>query len=79
MADYGYDFARDCGRVATAITTIPCTWAGVKIAWGHNDGAIGNPARYIFTGLAVTFGGPTAVHLISSFAINNFGGLGGGL
>ena len=79
MADYGYDWTRDCSRAATALSTIPCVWAGTKIAWGHNDGALGNPVRYILTGLAVTFGGPTAVHLIGSFAINNFGGLGGGL
>ena len=79
MSDYGYDWARDCSRVATALSTIPSVWAGTKIAWGHNDGALGNPVRYILTGLAVTFGGPTAIHLIGSFAINNFVGLGGGL
>jgi hypothetical protein len=79
MADYGYDFARDYGRVATALSTIPFTWAGVKIAFGHQDGALFNPARYVFTGLGVTFGGPTIIHLLGTFAINNFGGLGGGL
>jgi hypothetical protein len=30
-------------------------------------------------GLGVGFGGPTADHLIGTFAINNYGGLGGGL
>jgi hypothetical protein len=79
MADYGYDTARDISRVATAFSTIPCSWAGVKIIFGHNDGAIMNPVRYVLTGLSVGFGGPITVHLLGTFAINNFGGLGGGL
>jgi hypothetical protein len=79
MGDYGYDVARDCSRVATALSTIPFTWAGAKIAFGHKDGALFNPARYVFTGLGITFGGPTIIHLLATFAINNYGGLGGGL
>lgn len=79
LGDYGYDLARDCSRVATALSTIPSVYAGTKIAFGHNDGALGNPVRYVFTGMSVTLGGPTIVHLLGTFAINNFGGLGGGL
>ena len=63
LADYGYDTARDISRVVTALSTVPSSLAGMKIA----------------KGLGVGFGGPTAVHLIGTFAINNFGGLGGGL
>lgn len=54
---FGSDCARDISRVVTALSTIPSSMAGMKIA----------------------FGGPTAVHLIGTFSINNFGGLGGGL
>lgn len=37
------------------------------------------PVTDVAKGLGIGFGGPTAVHLIGTFAINNFGGLGGGL
>jgi hypothetical protein len=79
MGSFGYDTARDISRVATAFSTIPCSWAGCKIIFGHNDGAVMNPVRYVLTGLSVGFGGPISVHLLGTFAINNFGGLGGGL
>ena len=81
IADYGYDMARDCSRVITALSTIPAVMAGAKIAhsFAYEGNAMGNATRGILTALAVTFGGPTAVHLIGTFAINNFGGLGGGL
>ena len=39
----------------------------------------GESAMNVAKGLGIGFGGPTAVHLIGTFAINNFGGLGGGL
>ena len=51
--------------------------AGMKIAFGQRDG--GESAMNVAKGLGIGFGGPTAVHLIGTFAINNFGGLGGGL
>ena len=79
MGNFGYDTARDISRLFTAMSTIPCVWAGSKIIWGHSDGAIMNPVRYVLTGLSVAFGGPISVHLLGTFAINNFGGLGGGL
>lgn len=77
LADYGYDNARDISRVVTALSTIPSSLAGMKIAFGQRDG--GESAMNVAKGLGVGFGGPTAVHLIGTFAINNFGGLGGGL
>src|SRR5271155_2323023 len=77
MADFGYDTARDISRVVTALSTIPSSMAGMKIAFGQRDG--GESAMNVAKGLGVGFGGPTAVHLIGTFAINNFGGLGGGL
>lgn len=77
LADYGYDCARDVSRVVTALSTVPSSLAGMKIAFGQRDG--GEAAMNVAKGLGVGFGGPTAVHLIGTFAINNFGGLGGGL
>lgn len=77
LADYGYDTARDISRVVTALSTIPSSMAGMKIAFGQRDG--GESAMNVAKGLGIGFGGPTAVHLLGTFAINNFGGLGGGL
>ncbi len=77
LADYGYDSARDISRVVTALSTVPSSLAGMKIAFGQRDG--GESAMNVAKGLGVGFGGPTAVHLIGTFAINNYGGLGGGL
>ncbi len=77
LADFGYDTARDISRVVTALSTIPSSMAGMKIAFGQRDG--GEAAMNVAKGLGIGFGGPTAVHLIGTFAINNFGGLGGGL
>src|ERR1700722_11549670 len=77
MADYGYDTARDISRVVTALSTVPSSLAGMKIAFGQRDG--GELAMNVAKGLGIGFGGPTAVHLLGTFAINNFGGLGGGL
>jgi hypothetical protein len=77
IADFGYDAARDVSRTATALSTIPSSVAGMKIAFGHRDG--GEAAMQVAKGLGIGFAGPTAVHLLGTFAINNFGGLGGGL
>jgi hypothetical protein len=77
MADFGYDEARDISRVVTALSTVPSSMAGMKIAFGSRDG--GESAMNVAKGLGIGFGGPTAVHLMGTFAINNFGGLGGGL
>ncbi len=77
LADFGYDTARDISRVVTALSTVPSSLAGMKIAFGQRDG--GESAMNVAKGLGVGFGGPTAVHLIGTFAINNYGGLGGGL
>ena len=43
---------------------------------GQRDG--GESAMNVAKGLGIGFGGPTAVHLMGTFSINNFGGLGGG-
>ena len=74
LADYGYDCARDVSRCKrAALSTIPSSMAGMKIAFRQRDG--GESAK----ALGIGFGGPNAVQLIGTFAINNFAGLGGGL
>ena len=75
--DQGDDTRRDLSRVIAALSTVPSSMAGMKIAFGQRDG--GQAAMDVARGLGVGFGGPTAVHLMGTFAINNFGGLGGGL
>jgi beta-lactamase regulating signal transducer with metallopeptidase domain len=77
LADYGYDTARDIARIVTALSTVPSSRADMKIAFGQRDG--GESAMNVAKGLGIGFGGPTAVHLLGNFSINNFGGLGGGL
>src|ERR1700679_4381946 len=51
LADYGYDCARDISRVVTALSTIPSSLAGMKIAFGQRDGgeaAITVPKGLVF-------------------------------
>jgi hypothetical protein len=75
-ADFGYDSARDISRVVTALKD-PSSMAGMKFAFGQRDG--GESAMNVAKGLGIGFGASTAVHLMGTFAINNFGGLGRGL
>ncbi len=79
LSDYGYDTARDISRVFTALATIPSAMAGLKVACGATGGDPCGGSIHVAKGLAIAFCGPTAMHLIGTFAINNFGGLGGGL
>src|SRR6185369_6396987 len=57
LADYGYVTARDVSRVVTALSTVPSSLAGMKIAFGQRDG--GEAAMNVAKGLGVGFGGPT--------------------
>jgi hypothetical protein len=75
LADYGYDTARDISRAATCISLL----ISLVIA------AMFLKSRRKITGAAIAKSVgllllvPTLVHLVSTFMINNFGGLGGGL
>jgi hypothetical protein len=77
LTNYDYDTARDIAKVVSALSEVPSSMAGLRVAFGQRDG--GESAINVAKALGVGFGGPTAVHLIGTFAINNFGGLGGGL
>ncbi|MBS2008624.1 MAG: hypothetical protein JST01_16370 [Cyanobacteria bacterium SZAS TMP-1] len=70
LADYGYDQARDVSRAVTAATALLCFGIGC-FRMGKVKGK--RLAKEI-CGLAIV---PVAVHLAGTFAINNFGGLGG--
>ena len=77
LADYGYDTARDISRLLTSLSLI------VSIIFGTRIAASGKQSKRrglaIAKGVAFAFGLPTIIHLIGTFAINNYGGLGGGL
>ncbi|HMP53092.1 MAG TPA: hypothetical protein PKD05_16195, partial [Candidatus Melainabacteria bacterium] len=49
LADFGYDTARDISRVVTALSTVPSSLAGMKIAFGQRDG--GEAAMNVAKGL----------------------------
>lgn len=75
LADFGYDTARDCSRVITALSLlIAFVMAGFYLKSG-------SPCTGTRIGKAVilVFAAPTIVHMVGTFMINNFGGLGGGL
>lgn len=74
LADYGYDTARDTSRVVTFLSfliSIPLAMALTR-ARRKNSFAVAQ-------GIALVIAVPTMVHLVGTFLINNFGGLGGGL
>lgn len=77
LADYGYDTARDCSRIATWIAMLVATFGGLAVArsgWGTKK-QTSCLVKAIILAVAV----PTSVHIVGTFMINNFGGLGGGL
>src|SRR5271155_1472070 len=75
LADYGYDTARDISRAVTALSLIVSV---VIFPWMIRRRKPKDGLR-ILRGLAFAIGIPITVHLVGTFLINNFGGLGGGL
>lgn len=75
LADFGYDTARDISRVVTALSfLLAFAVAGffLKSARERTGARIGKAVILVITT-------PTIVHIVGTFMINNFGGLGGGL
>jgi len=72
--DFGYDTARDLLNVITALSSVFSPIIGLKIAFSGDDS---NSAINIAKGLGVALGIPIIVHLVGTFYINCFGGLGG--
>lgn len=77
LADYGYDTARDVSRAVTMLSALVSFFICFSIIRRRKEN--GFAAKSIFKGIGLAFAIPTAVHLIGTFMINNFGGLGGGL
>jgi hypothetical protein len=93
LCDYGYDAARDWSRIATALS-IPATivfglWRldrrrDIAIAsMLQNSISLETVRRYMRNGvwqaIAMAILAPLGIHLAGTFAINNYGGLCGGL
>ena len=93
LADYGYDAARDCSRVATvfaALTSVPAgLWRWMRtrpiamrlmLDYGVSFKSVRAFIRKRWRqAILLIFGVPLAVHMIGTWLINNWGGLGGGL
>jgi hypothetical protein len=77
LADFGYDNARDVSRVCTALSFVVSIIFGFWSRRKRNGQPPGVSMWMLVIGLA--FGVATMVHLVGTFLINNFGGLGGGL
>lgn len=77
LADYGYDTARDISRLLTLLSLIVSTIFGLRIASNKTSKTTRGIA--IAKGIGFAFLLPTMVHLIGTYFINNFGGIGGGL
>jgi len=75
LADYGYDCARDIARLLTAASSLLAIIVSVVFLRGRRKISTSDIAKAVTLMLAV----PTIVHLMGTFIINNFGGLGGGL
>lgn len=74
LSDYGYDTARDVSRVVTLLSWLISIPLGIGLLRGPKKSSF-----VMVKALALMFAIPTTVHLIGTFLINNFGGLGGGL
>ena len=75
LADYGYDTARDISRALTLIALLISTAVAIGFLRGRRPMTFGAVTKAI--GIALV--APLAVHVVGTFLINNFGGLGSGL
>jgi hypothetical protein len=82
IADWGYDQAYDMSRLATALSSVPALFLGLrKIIRAVKQPLLirGLKIKAIAAGIALIIGIPLVVHLIGTFIINNVGGYAGGL
>ncbi len=75
LADFGYDTARDISRMMTALAFLISI--GIAISSIRSRKELGSVE--VGKAVAIMLLVPTAVHLVGTFMINNYGGLGGGL
>lgn len=74
-ADFGYDTMRDISRTVTALSTI----LSIIVATCFLRGRKSITPSIVTKAVALVLLMPTIVHLMGTFMINNFGGIGGGL
>ncbi|HEY9714168.1 MAG TPA: hypothetical protein V6C72_11915, partial [Chroococcales cyanobacterium] len=75
MADFGYDTARDISRIATALSLLISIVFAIAFLRSRKSMTMSAIVKAATLVVAV----PIIVHLMGTFMINNFGGLGGGL
>ncbi len=75
IADFGYDTARDISRIVTALSFLLALGIAISFLRSRKTSTTGDYWRA--AGLIVIL--PIIVHLVGTFMINNYGGLGGGL
>ncbi|MCC7529774.1 MAG: hypothetical protein IT342_14720 [Candidatus Melainabacteria bacterium] len=75
LADLGYDTARDIARILTAISALISMIVAVALIRGQKS----ITRLVIAKAIILMIAAPTIIHLMGTFVINNFGGLGGGL
>ncbi len=75
MADFGYDTMRDISRWITAISLFVALLFGVSAFRSRKAHSLGEIVQTSCKVCAI----PLVVHLLGTYLINNFGGLGGGL
>lgn len=75
LADFGYDTARDIARVLASISGLIALIIAIVYVRGQKSITPNILVKAAIFVIAV----PTVIHLMGTFVINNFGGLGGGL
>ncbi|HEY9774771.1 MAG TPA: VIT domain-containing protein [Planktothrix sp.] len=75
MSDLGYDTARDIVRILTAISLL----ISIVVAAMFLRSQKATEGKAIAKAVCLVLGVPVTIHLLGTFFINNFGGLGGGL
>ncbi len=60
--------ARDLVRALTAVSTVPSSLIGMKIAFGQDEGR--ESLMSLIKGIGVGFGGPTLVYLVGMLIVN---------
>lgn len=60
--------ARDLVRSLTAVSTVPSSMVGMKIAFGQDEGR--ESLLCLIKGIGVGFGGPTLVYLVGMLIVN---------
>lgn len=75
LADFSYDTARDISRAATMIALLVSIVIAILMLRATKE----LTGRRVANAIILVIGAPIAVHLMGTFMINNYGGLGGGL